>query len=178
MQRFSMPILLIVGAFAFAWQSTAFAKRYDVQCWAEGHKLRQTSTDSKNNFVSARLSLDINAKDGGVDAELKEWVGHLAIARDATALTKVDYHGVFSGKEKASSLSPRARVYKDGDYFRYRDFDASQTTRQDGGGMNGELVVSKKFQTAGEDATYDAHYVFQAGDHMGGTVDYTCVNYN
>ena len=35
------------------------------------------------------------------------------------------------------------------------------------------FVISKKLLTA-EDETFDAHYVFKAGDHMGGTVDLTC----
>lgn len=35
--------------------------------------------------------------------------------------------------------------------------------------MWGYLVINK--DTGGE---FDAHYIFQAGDHMGGTVDYKC----
>jgi len=94
----------------------------------------------------------------------KEIVGHLFTGYDFEP--EYGYYGVFKYDEKVADKNYRGRTYKNHDKL---DFDAVATNGNDGGGMWGYLVINK--DTEGE---FDAHYIFQAGDHMGGTVDYKC----
>ena len=77
------------------------------------------------------------------------------------------YIGLFDSDVISEVSNAKARKYKD--YVRF-GINANETTGQEDG-MWGYLVISKKFATAD---TFDAAYVFQAGDHMGGTLHFTC----
>ncbi|MCO4793194.1 MAG: hypothetical protein KC493_05765 [Bacteriovoracaceae bacterium] len=94
----------------------------------------------------------------------KNIVGHLITGYDDEP--EYAYYGVFKFDQKEADPKYRGRTYKNHDKL---DFDAVATNGNDGGGMWGYLVINKTTE-----AEFDAHYVFQAGDHMGGTVDYTC----
>ncbi len=78
-----------------------------------------------------------------------------------------NYTGVFNGDFK-NHEGYRPSVYTN--HFKFNEFNAKVTSRHDGGGMWGYLVI-KKDNTSDK---IDAHYVFQAGDHIGGTIDMTC----
>jgi hypothetical protein len=78
-----------------------------------------------------------------------------------------NYTGVFQGEFK-NDASYRPIVYTQ--HYKFSDFDAAVTSRWDGGGMWGYFVINK---ANGEDELA-AHYVFQAGDHIGGTIDLNC----
>jgi len=175
MQRLTIALFTL----ASFWATTASAKtvHYNVQCWAEGHKFRVNSESVKDYLTSSRLFLKMDAKDDAV--VLTEYIGHVSGAKYVEGrdeLTTVDFYSQFLSTESgeiASSLSPRATVYVDSKYWRFKNFAESAATSQDGGGMQGVLVVSKKYDAEG-DATFDAHYVFQHGDHTGGTISFTC----
>jgi hypothetical protein len=92
-------------------------------------------------------------------------VGHLSVGYDEEP--EYSYYGVFNFDQKEVDPKYRGRTYKNHDKL---DFSAVATNGNDGGGMWGYLVINKD----NTQDTFDAHYVFQAGDHMGGTVDYTC----
>ena len=47
-------------------------------------------------------------------------------------------------------------------------------TAHDGGNLNGYLIVSRDALTAGSGDSFEAHLIFQHGDHTGGTIDYKC----
>lgn len=82
---------------------------------------------------------------------------------------KVDgYDGTFSFDKKDEN--PKYRPNKYQGYAQFLDFDAIKTNDTDGGGMWGELIVPKEPTDTG----FTAHYVFKAGDHKGGTVDFSC----
>jgi hypothetical protein len=78
-----------------------------------------------------------------------------------------NYLGVFEGKFE-NKVDYKGRVYKN--HYKFENFDATITSNWDGGGMFGYLALSKDH---GE-KKIDAHYVFQAGDHIGGTIDMDC----
>ncbi len=109
----------------------------------------------------------------GNKAELLDLVGFVSTNYDFNVESNggekkiANYTGVFSGNFK-NHEAYRPSVYTN--HFKFNDFDAKVTSRHDGGGMWGYLVV-KKDNTSDK---IDAHYVFQAGDHIGGTIDMTC----
>ena len=53
-------------------------------------------------------------------------------------------------------------------HFKFEDIDAAFTAGNEDG-MWGDFILEKGFAKE-----ISAHYIFQAGDHMGGTVDFTC----
>lgn len=55
-------------------------------------------------------------------------------------------------------------------YSQFKRFIATRTSECDGGGMGGELLIEKNIRKR----IFLAHYIFRAGDHMGGTVDFVC----
>lgn len=164
------PFIYSVLVMAFA---SNFSQGKSIECWANGNRLRQTSGGG-DHVVSSRVYLVLEKVEESATITLSRYHGHLAISdgSQSTMDQASAYYGVFLGEMKPFSLSPRARRYKDADYFRIRDFSADGMTRSDGGDMSGEFVLSKKFLE--NDEEFDAHYIFQAGDHMGGTVDYDC----
>ena len=148
-----------------------------VQCWAEGNSFRVNGFAEDSNLVSARLFLNLNSE--GEGKILKNLYGHVSGAKFVDGLPRiaeVDFYSQFNAKDLANSLSPRARKYKDADYWRFNDLTDSSSSSHDGGGMWATLVVSKKIDSAevrnGE--RFPAHLIFQHGDHTGGTLDLTC----
>jgi len=172
-----MPINLnaiLSALFVIIFSSTGYSAK--VICSAEGNNLRK---DGKPHPVSARLEFRLVKTDSPSKFLMTRYVGHIAgsnfnIKPPETILSNSDaYYGVFTGKDKNSSLSPQATKYTDDSYLRFRDFNATSTNGQDGGGMWGYFVVNKQ-ALDGVSKNFDAHFVFSAGDHMGGTVDFNC----
>ena len=111
---------------------------------------------------------------------VKSYLGHIAMNTFAEVNSQMEeaekYSLFFSKKEIKSSLSPDARKYTDDKYFRFRNFAANQYAGMEAD-FSGEMVVEKKSLIAvGESRNerFRGHYVAQAGDHFGGTIDYTC----
>ena len=78
------------------------------------------------------------------------------------------YRGLFKFGSLVEKPNYRPRKYKG--YSKYERFEAFETNDWDGGGMWGYMVIQKdKSKTP-----FSAHYIFQAGDHMGGTMDFSC----
>jgi len=141
-------------------------------CLAVGPKFRQGQGLSKSVFIASRLEFDLLSNEEKTQATLVSYIGHVEISFDSYENEKPEptfdnaYYGVYLGTNKQSVLGPRARVYTDDNYYRFNGFDATTTTTMDGGGMWGYLVISKDLTKA--------HYVFQSGSHMGGTIDFEC----
>ena len=148
-----------------------------IQCEAYGHKLRHYNTSSGDFFVSSILQFDL--MDSKEAVTIDNILGHLGISayaplEDIAAKQVVfNYYGTFFAEQTPETISKRAKKYSSSKYFRFKEFNAEKTTRYDGGGMWGYFVLSKK-ASARQDKYFDGHYIFQAGDHMGGTVDYRC----
>ncbi|MCB0386469.1 MAG: hypothetical protein KDD43_13835 [Bdellovibrionales bacterium] len=111
---------------------------------------------------SAALFLSIVNIDGKI--QLEEYGGNVYSG---------GYYGIFHGKDLVEKPFQRASKYKN--HYRFQDFDAAFTAGAESG-MWGYLVVNKDIHKMRDSSVkeVDAHYVFQAGDHMGGTVDFAC----
>lgn len=80
------------------------------------------------------------------------------------------YVGHFQINSLDTNPNYRPRRYKD--YFQFKKFNASRTTGNESG-MWGEFVVEKAALLR-RAKRFLAHYIFQAGDHIGGTLHFTC----
>lgn len=147
--------------------------RGTVECTAK--KALQMGGGASEDFtVNSSLYLSLKTEDG---VTILDHIGHVKISNDSSAAATAStvYYGQFFGKKVPVTLSPRARKYTDAEYYRFKDFDALNTSGHDGGGMWGYLVVSKAYYNGNGSQPFAAHYVFKAGDHIGGTVNYSCV---
>lgn len=149
------------------------------QCSAGGHSIRRYGVGEGGTKVQSILQFDLSYASNGRPVVIKETVGHVAVAaypteKEVGERVEFDYYASFNGLEIEDTPSQRASTYKSDQFLRFRGFNASYTSRSDGGGMWGYLVVEKDAQFQ-ESGAFAAHYVFQAGDHMGGTIDYSCI---
>lgn len=157
----------------------AKSTRVEFQCWANGFKVR-SGGGSKDHLVYSRFSFNGLLKDDSELITLKSYMGHIAMNTFAdvnSQMEEAEKYALFhSQTETKSSLSPDARKYTDDKYFRFRKFAASQYTGSEAD-FFGEMVIEKRLLVASDESrgeSFRAHYVAQAGDHYGGTIDYTC----
>lgn len=80
------------------------------------------------------------------------------------------YIGLFNTKAIPENPDYRPRRYKG--YAQFKDFDAEATAGHESG-MWGYFLIDRK-AALGEDKSFHGVYIFQAGDHMGGTLHFTC----
>ena len=84
-----------------------------------------------------------------------------------------DYHyqGLFKSLEVSQNLKYKPRKYKK--HYQFKDVDSKDSST----GMWGNLVIPKTMNPENKKFAPNSgtvHYIFQAGDHMGGTLDLTC----
>jgi hypothetical protein len=120
-----------------------------------GCKATTLRTDIQGMSLDGYLEFMVYQKDGVIT--LGNVLGHIKVDR---------YYGVFSFEKISNNPKYKPTKYKD--YVQFQDFDAIRTSSQDG--MWGQLVINKELKKEG----MTAHYIFQASDHMGGTIDLTC----
>jgi len=118
-------------------------------------------------------------RSNGVEAmPLENGLLYLTVSKtdDKVTLTKVvghllieDYYAIFNGE----NLPEKPYVRAPSQYTNHYRFSLTATeTAGSESGMWGHLIVNKDlFESNGR---VDAHYVLQAGDHLGGTVDLEC----
>ena len=142
-------------------------------CTAREKNLRQ---NGERLPVDARLYFNVRQNAEGVE-KLVNLVGHVAANNgygdaDDTCAT---YYGVFNIKEALENTKYRPRRYKG--YSQFQNINATATAGNEDG-MWGELVIQNDRENTNRNSkkSFKAHYIFQAGDHMGGTIDFTCVN--
>ena len=85
-----------------------------------------------------------------------------------SCLGRGSYIGIFKIVSLAENSKYRPIKYKG--YSQFQNFDATDTTDSAEDGMWGQLVLEKDMSKT----AFQAHYVFQAGDHMGGTLHLIC----
>jgi hypothetical protein len=160
-------IIFIAALFA---ASSAHAA-YEAQCRADSEVRNQGFGGHVNSILFVKLD---RSESVGIEAALS-LLGHVGIGQsDENDPLRIGYYSVFNVERALSSRAPRARKYKDEDYFRFTELRDSLDNRFDGGGMNGYFVISRKIKDVDYGETVDAHFVVQSGDHFGGTIDYTC----
>jgi hypothetical protein len=140
---------------------------------AANYSCRIESGRQQADVLPAEGTIEFKYSVDGNKAELLDLIGFVStnyvfnLESNGTDKKIANYTGVFSGDFK-NYEAYQPSVYTN--HFKFNDFNAKLTSRHDGGGMWGYLVV-KKDNTSDK---IDAHYVFQAGDHIGGTIDMKC----
>ena len=157
----------LIASFMFiSLTSMSFAADYlgSYHCVATGG--RQGGTDLS---VDGRFSFSLHS-DADKGVTLKNLVGHMSVSVYDDDDPLYDYYSVFTIKELPANPKYRPIVYKNHHQFKNLDDTASGGVES---GMWGYLVLEKNPTKERKDLA--AHYVFQAGDHMGGTIDLVCV---
>lgn len=98
---------------------------------------------------------------------IREIEGRIQIA-DITGDMDNAYKGRFAIQKLTENPNYRPRKYKN--YSQFEDFDATDTDGSAERGMWGTLLLEKSL----DQGRAQARYIFQAGDHMGGTVHFDC----
>lgn len=144
---------------------TAFAEE-TVVCKA--NKTFQTGGEKLPTNSEFIFTLERN----GSDSEIKSLKGHLFVSYMADETLSMDnsYMGFF--KIDNIKANPKYRPRKYIGFIQFKDVNAIHTTGNESG-MWGDLVLD--IRTPGK---IEARYIFQAGDHMGGTTFFECKTRN
>ena len=112
------------------------------------------------------LYVDLLKEDDG-SFELVKLMGHMKLADDDATSA---YYNIFNSEKFPADISYKPLKYKESVRFKEINSIASSSSSEEG--MWGDFVIEK---TMAENVK--AHYIFKAGDHLGGTVDFSCKNY-
>lgn len=157
---------LLIGLLAAMNTSLVSADSYLARyiCEANG-PIRQ---NGGNAVVQSRLELRVYQNDAG-QVYLTRGVGHVLAGEDLDTLLSEPYayYGLFRIGKIVANADYRPTTYIN--HYQFKPFNARYTNGADGGGMWGYFVLPKSL-----DREVKAHYVFQAGSHIGGTIDYQC----
>lgn len=138
----------------------AFAER--VTCHADTFV-----TSGEHGKADAEISFELNRKTKTI-SNVKGHIFVQAIYAESEEInTEESYMGFFSFAKLAHNPNYRPLKYKG--HTQFKNFDAAHTAGQESG-MWGSLVIDLESRQP----KFDAHYIFQAGDHIGGTVLFTC----
>lgn len=105
---------------------------------------------------------------------IKNVLGHASIGY-LESTDGLDYTEAGYGQFRFSELKSNEN-YRPSRYFgatQFPGFNATSSISYDGGGPWGSLVLELN-DLKENGSTFDAHYIFQHGDHMGGTMDLSC----
>lgn len=154
MKKLILLFVLIASASTYASGNT-----FNVTCEANNFRVSYSDPDFKD-YSKFYFELKVDPASGAIEAT--EWAGFVASG---------DYHGVFKGAGMPETPYQRAAKYKN--HYRFMDVDAEYTFGSESG-MWGYFVINKDVVAAAAGDKVDGHYVLQAGDHFGGTIDYEC----
>lgn len=150
---------VFVAAALFCVSSAALADFKLYTCTASTLRNDQGRTP-----VHSVLYFDLRKEASGLS--LEEIVGHIQVGADAADA----YYNIFNIKKLAEDTKYAPKKYKG--YARFNDLNSEKSSSSSEEGMWGELVVEKTFADK-----ISAHYILKAGDHLGGTIDYSCRAY-
>lgn len=138
-------------------------KKEEYQCLTTESSFRQVKSEGKLDFVVHTTKSGIrtiNDVNGVIRADWSEL---------SATPSFHDYKGWFNIDSIVENINYNPRKYKN--FSQFKDFDATSSKR----GMWGYLVLEKDNEMRlSDDGTLKAHYIFQAGDHIGGTIDFVC----
>ncbi|MEA9357281.1 hypothetical protein SHI21_13735 [Bacteriovorax sp. PP10] len=157
-----MKLLIILAALILATQ--AFSE--DVICRSQ----KAIQENEPNGMkVDAEISFTVNKE----TKELTNVIGHIFVQQVFIENEEIgvnnSYLGFFAFDKLSSNLNYKPARYKG--YTQFKEFDAIHTAGLESG-MWGAFVIDLTKTTQ----TFDGRYIFKAGDHMGGTVLFTCNN--
>lgn len=124
-------------------------------------------TGPKGMKVNAEINLVVDRS----TKVITSIVGHIFVQSPFTENEDISTENSYMGFFNMDSLShnPAYRPNRYKGYTQFKKFDALHTAGLETG-MWGTFVMNLN---GGE--KFDARYIFQAGDHMGGTVIFTCL---
>ncbi len=131
----------------------------------QGNEVRQHGSLK----AEATLSFNLHCLNGP-KCFLSGLEGYIIAGGDRYSDPETVYQGYFKIKSMINDTNYNPRKYKNAKV--YRNVNAYKTSGAEQG-MWGDLILSKPTRTNGADL--EAHYVFKAGDHMGGTIHMSCV---
>ena len=112
-------------------------------------------------WVEARIEFQVRELD---DARFMDhFIGHIFVGHPGLGPFE-GYYAIFNYSDVKENLKYRPDTYKD--HYQFPRINSKHSTLHDGGNMRGYFVLKK-------DLT-EAHYVFRAGDHIGGAIDFRC----
>lgn len=153
-----MKSLIVLATLLLSTQS--FAEQ--IRCRAESAVQHEQTMKA-----DAEISFELNIE----EKTISKVIGHIfvqgAYVEHDQITVEDSYMGFFQFDSLASNSNYRPYKYKG--YTQFKDFDAVHTSGQEDG-MWGSFVVDLN----STEKKFDARYIFQAGDHMGGTVLFTC----
>lgn len=142
--------------------STQSMASEEVRCIGE----RAVQSGTSNLLADADISFSLDRS----KKEITNVVGHIfvksLVEEDQSISTNNAYMGFF--KTDSLSANPDYRAIKYKGWVQFKDLNAEHTAGVESG-MWGNLVMDLTKKTE-----FSASYIFQAGDHMGGTVLFQC----
>lgn len=124
-------------------------------------------TSGSTGKADARISFELNVE----EKTISKVIGHIFVqstfSDDEVINVEEAYMAFFQIDSLSASENYKPLKYKG--FSQFKDFDAAHTTGLEEG-MWGQFVVDLKSTSK----KFDARYIFQAGDHIGGTVLFTC----
>ncbi|MEK6705882.1 MAG: hypothetical protein AABZ06_08850 [Bdellovibrionota bacterium] len=158
MKKTAMSLVVIAMVFGQA----ALAVETGIECVAKGKSL----ANNGGGLLTAAATLSFaETKNAQGLRVLKNIEGRIQSSPE-------NADSSYIGNFKIASLTenPNYRPNKYKGYSQFQSFDATDTTNSVEDGMWGQLVLEKNTSKR----TFQAHYIFQAGDHMGGTLHLVC----
>jgi len=164
------PLFLIVALFAL----TNLAQAQEaVICKAKGMK---TAIGGGNmTYTDAELRFDVSVHDDreGLEMTISRVRGTIRVGSFDVKRGPLNddnaYIGHFNIRELSNNPNYNPRRYEG--FVQFPNFDAEDTSGMESG-MWGNFLIQEGLV---EDGAFEAKYIFQAGDHMGGTIHFTCV---
>lgn len=120
--------------------------------------------------LKADAELTFQLERNGTESVIENVNGHVFVQSQFEDGNVINSDNSYMGYFKINSIKANANYnpLKFKDWFQFKDFNAAKTEGLEDG-MWGTLVIDLS-----RDDVFEARYIFQAGDHMGGTVLFTC----
>jgi hypothetical protein len=146
---------------------TAFAAKIEevpIHCWAEGPSLSSQGSRDLIKTFSHFSFYETRDKNG-----LRVLIKIKGSIKTANEDYQGSYIGTFDLPSKLENSNYKPQKYTG--YSQFPNFDATSTEGSLENGMWGQFLLEKDYQ---DKDIFQAHYIFQAGDHMGGTLHLEC----
>lgn len=158
-----MKALILIFLVVFATNASAAVTK--VRCSSE----RSIQAGFSHIATNAELSFELERKNN--KSVITNLLGHIFVQspfeQSGDFNTENSYMGFFKTTRLSANGEYNPRKYVG--FAQFNDFDAAHTTGLEDG-MFGYLALD----VDPDKNEFNAFYVFQAGDHMGGTVLFTC----
>ncbi len=151
---------LLLAAFTFTATSAFAGEKQTVECSKFGR-------NGQPEYAKVEIEFDI-AKDGRNGLRtIYDLRGEIrASGSEEDLVSDNAYIGIFDTKSLKENPDYNPVRYKNSSQFQKLN---AKETRGAESGMWGSLIVPKNMR-----GTFESHYIFQAGDHMGGTIHMSC----